>query len=108
MLLTKIQHGPTNGFVICNRGVFLASQGEFASAIKEWTNELALDPNDTMALSNIAWIRSTCRDDALRNGKQAIEYAIKACELSEWKHPGFLETLAAAYAEIGDFLNALK
>jgi len=41
-------------------------------------------------------------------GKQAVEYATKACELTEWKSANFIGTLAAAYAEIGDFSKAIK
>ena len=34
---------------------------------------------------------------------QALEHAKKACELSGWKNPYYLDTLAAAYAISGDF-----
>ena len=37
-----------------------------------------------------------------------MEYATKACELTEWKIANFGDTLAAAYAETGDFDAALK
>jgi serine/threonine-protein kinase len=45
---------------------------------------------------------------SFRNGKKAVELALKACELSDWKNPGYLDTLAAAYARVGDFGNAVK
>jgi TPR repeat protein len=58
--------------------------------------------------NDFAWFLATCPDAAQRNGKQAVEYATKACELTQWKEANFIGTLAAAYAEIGDFDAAIK
>jgi hypothetical protein len=44
----------------------------------------------------------------LRESKKAVEYGIRACELSNWKDPFCLGTLAAAYAEAGKFSDAVK
>jgi serine/threonine-protein kinase len=43
----------------------------------------------------------------IRNGPRAKECAKRACELTDWKEPGFLDTLAAAYAECGRFKSAI-
>jgi TPR repeat protein len=59
-------------------------------------------------LNDFAWFLATCPDAAQRNGKQAVEYATKACELTEWKSANLIGTLAAAYAETEDFDTALK
>ncbi len=55
-----------------------------------------------------AWIWATCPDSRYRDGKQAVESATRACELTGWKSPDELDTLAAAYAESGDFTAAAK
>jgi TPR repeat protein len=60
------------------------------------------------AFNDFAWFLATCPDDSQRNGKEAVRYATKACELTEWKDANFIGTLAAAYAEIGDFDQAIK
>ena len=43
----------------------------------------------------------------MRNGKEAIEAATKACELAHWKKGDWIDTLAGAYAEVGNFENAV-
>jgi hypothetical protein len=58
------------------------------------------------ALNSLAWLRATCPEPGMRDGKEAVQLAVKACDLSEWKNWGTIDTLAAAYAEIGDFDQA--
>jgi len=50
----------------------------------------------------IAWRYATFLVVRFRNGKKAVDYAITACKLSNWKNPIIIDTLAAAYAEKGD------
>jgi Flp pilus assembly protein TadD len=58
--------------------------------------------------NHLAWLLAACPNANFRNGAKAVEYAKKACELSGWKDASTLSTLAAAYAEAGDFDNAVK
>ena len=59
-------------------------------------------------LNNFAWVLATSPDDDVRDGKRAVELATKAGELTERERAHILSTLAAAYAETGDFDAARK
>src|SRR5262249_28066950 len=86
-----------------NLGVALASQGSFGAASAEFTEAAWLDPAYADACNNLAMILAACPDARYRDGKKAIESATRACVLRSWESPMCLNTLAAAYAESGEF-----
>lgn len=57
-------------------------------------------------LNNLSWVLATSPKDDVRNGKRSLELGLKSCELTEYKAAHILSTLAAAYAETGDFEKA--
>ena len=59
-------------------------------------------------LNRLAWLLVDCPKRELRNGKLALEAAQKAAQKTGFKHWFYVRTLAAAYAEVGDFDNAVK
>jgi Flp pilus assembly protein TadD len=81
---------------------------EYERAIADHETALGLDPKDITTINNLAWIFATCPKQELRNGKRAVEYGLEAAKLSESKNPGVLDTLAAAYAENGQFDLAVQ
>ncbi len=91
-----------------NRGCTYYVKKEYEKAIADFSESVRLNPNNARVCNNIAWLLATCPKDELRNGKKAIEQATKACELSQWKDPYIIPTLAAAYAESGNFKEAVK
>ena len=88
-----------------------ARLGKYAEAIKEYNYLVSLHPrNVTLArvLSDRAWLRATCPNALFRNGQQAVKDAKAACNIMTWKDEHMIDTLAAAYAETGDFNSAIQ
>jgi tetratricopeptide (TPR) repeat protein len=65
------------------------------------------NPRNKAALNTAAWCLATCPENILRDGKKAVSEATQACELDQWKHWSYIDTLAAAYAEAEDFGKAI-
>ncbi len=82
--------------------------GKQAGALADYEAALKLQPEDSGILNNLAWLLGTSTDDNLRDGKRAIELATEACKLTEYKQAHILSTLAASYAETGDFASAMS
>ena len=89
-------------------GDAMLNSGRQAEAIAFFEKAVKLEPKDDGILNNLAWVLATSPDAKLRNGRRAIELATDACKLTDYKIPHILSTLAAAYAETGDFDNAVK
>jgi Tfp pilus assembly protein PilF len=85
--------------------------GKYAEALKEFDYLISLHPRRVTlgrVLKQRAWFQATCSDPSFRNGQQAVKDAKAACSISEWKDENTIDTLAAAYAETGDFDSATR
>ena len=60
-------------------------------------------PDSPRMLDELAWLLATYPDSYARDGAEAVRLAERACELTDRRLPALLATLAAAYAETGDF-----
>ncbi len=87
--------------------LLLQSSGAAGEARSQYRELLRLDSNHVGALNNLAWLLSTHPDSAIRDGAEAVTWARRAVEKSNREHPSILATLAAAYAEAGDFAKAV-
>jgi tetratricopeptide (TPR) repeat protein len=90
------------------RGSAYFAKGNYREAAFDFEKAAQLSPRDYDALARLAWFQATCPEDSLRNGKEALEKSLRACELSRWQSAGVVDTLAAACAELGDFDRAVK
>jgi TonB family protein len=84
----------------------IIGQPEFA--LRDLREAVRLMPNYSTPNDNLAWFLATSPEDRFRNGTEAVSAGRRACEVSQWKSFGCYDTLAVAYAEAGDFDQALK
>jgi tetratricopeptide (TPR) repeat protein len=103
-----IRLDPQEAVAYNNRGNARYFRKEYEKAVVDFGEAIRLDPTDPVAYNSRAVLRATCPEEKYRDGKKAIEDAKKACELTEWKDPEALDTLAAANAEAGDFAKAIE
>ncbi len=84
----------------------LATIGRLAESAEHYKAALALQPENPEALNNLAWLLAS-GPPTIRNGPEAVRLAQKASELAGNGEPLLLGTLAAAYAEAGQFEQAI-
>ena len=85
----------------------LHMQHQMAQAIAHYTETLRLQPDHAVALNNLAWIRAANARAEFRDGPEAVRLAQRACELTGYKEPMSVQTLATALAEAGRFEDAV-
>ncbi|MEP6585259.1 MAG: tetratricopeptide repeat protein [Candidatus Udaeobacter sp.] len=88
--------------------IALEEKGNPAEAIQHYQKALELAPKSIPTLTNLAWLLATSQDASLRNGLKAVELAKQADRLVGGSNTLVLRTLAAAYAENGEFANAIR
>jgi tetratricopeptide (TPR) repeat protein len=99
---------PRNAEALMQRALALGMLDQFEAALQDCTAALRIDPKLYPVWQLQGWIRATCPDRRFRDGPRALESARKACELSEWRDSLTIETLAAAFAESGEFKTAVR
>jgi len=91
-----------------NLGSVLDRQGQTGKAIEHYREALKMDPNFDGALNNLAWLLATCSQASLRDGTEAVALARRACDLTRERTTVYIGTLAAAYAEAGNFPESIS
>jgi tetratricopeptide (TPR) repeat protein len=103
-----IRLDPKDSDAYFNRANAYKARKEYDKAVADYTQAIRLDPNDPDAYDSLAWILATCPDARFRDGAKAVDYAGTACELTDARSAYFMATLAAAFAELGKFDQAVK
>lgn len=114
-LTAAINFDQYNAIAYSNRGDSYRVSGEHARAasdyqiaVREFRERVMAHPDKVDALNNAAWMLATCPDPQFRDGAQALDYAKRAGSHASQKNANQLDTMAAAYAESGDFDQAIK
>lgn len=93
---------------LANRGVAWFNKNDFVGALKDYNEAMRADPKNETAPANAAMVLAAAPDAKVRDGARAVELARKAADLEKWKEPFTLSILAVAYAEVGNFTEAVR
>jgi len=92
--------------VFNNRGFAWNKRRDYEKAIRDFSQAIKVDAGYADAYNRLAWLLATCPDARFRDGNLAIEVALQSCKLTNWKDGNCVDTLAAGYAEAGQFDKA--
>ncbi|MBQ9874167.1 MAG: tetratricopeptide repeat protein [Thermoguttaceae bacterium] len=106
ILKAELEKRPDNPELLRTLADMELSFGHWGAANEIYEKLIAIDPKDSGVLNNFSWLLATCPDDQFRNAARALEFGKLAAEETMYAAPHILSTLAAAYAENGDFESA--
>jgi tetratricopeptide (TPR) repeat protein len=107
-LNAAIEKFPDCADAYCERGFANQALGRYSLARADYDRAVALDPHFTEARLRIAWLLSTCPENAHRDGSQALQHAQAAGRPPEANGWRYFDVLAAAHAEVGDYGSAAE
>ena len=106
---------PTSSTITTIEGTIIPKQSIPASGYAQTISTDTVVPSRNaaptgvpIATNELAWLRATSSDAALRNGPEAVQLAEHGCAVTSRRDPMLLDTLAVAYAEAGRFPEAVS
>ena len=100
----RLRPNPQGYFAL---GQLQLQQGDSLGAATSYRQALRLRPDWLEAMSNLAWLLSTAPQPEARNGAEAVRLAERALAIDGGKDARVYGSLAAAYAEVGRFSDAV-
>jgi Zn-dependent protease with chaperone function len=105
ILQREIEKTPNNPSLYSALGDLYYSNKNYAETVNAYQQSLRIDPNNTHALNNLAWLFATCEVESFRNPRKALDLAERAAGLEET--PQILDTLAESYYVNSRFQDAI-
>lgn len=106
-LTRSLKIDPDNTTAYTSRAYAYMALGNYQQALDDYRSASKRDPDDSETANDLSWFLSTCPQAQLRDGKRALALANYACQHTEWVDAQCIDTLAAAYAELGSFDKAI-
>ena len=94
------------GEAYLNRGKVYQLQRRFSESLEDYERAAEFLPNVAEPFNLLASLLATCPEPSLRDGSRAVVAAKKACELTEMSDHRYLQTLATAFAALGNYSAA--
>jgi len=98
---------PDHARVHHNMGRALVMARDLAGALDHFREAAHLKPNWHVPLNDAARIMATHPDPEVRNAGEAVRFAERAAEMTDYGNVSVLDTLAVAYARAGNFDRAV-
>jgi Zn-dependent protease with chaperone function len=106
ILKEELDKEPQNISLLQNLASVYHQMGRYKEAIEMYNRLIHVDPSQSTAMNNLAWILVTVPDNRLKDPKRALSLALEAVALD--KTPIFLDTLAEAYWVNGSVKKAIE
>ena len=103
-----LQIVPTYAQAHRNLGRALSHSGKQLEARKHLREAVRLEPQSVSALRSLAWLLATDSGATVSEAAEAVSFAEKAAQLTDYNDVRALDTLAAAYAAVGQFDRAVE
>ncbi|HGJ67682.1 TPA: tetratricopeptide repeat protein [bacterium] len=89
-------------------GKLEASSGDHRKAVDLLSKTILMDPNHLKAIAELAWLLATSPFDDVRDGRKSLLLGEELLRKSGNSSIRALEIIAAAKAELGDFITAVE
>ncbi|MGH7995603.1 MAG: S41 family peptidase, partial [Opitutaceae bacterium] len=103
-----IEYDPNSALQYWERAGIEWRLGDYSDSVVDVYGAVHMKPQSAEYRNSLAWFLAVCPDPNIRVGSQALRDATDACEWTQGRDASYLDTLAAAYAETGDFAKAIE